>query len=332
MLPAPVSLSQPIPAKTARKARQRTTTKLRLQSRRGERRKTADREFELACRDLQTACDDGDAEKLEEVLSSKNLDPREPLLKGKPPLYWAVVRGKLSVVKLLVEKYGCSPQFVTGHGGTSLFHAACSRGHVDIAKYLYSTHDVEATTLRKDGSTPIMAACYYGHLDVVRYLMEEVRSDVQLPASCSADGTLLHIACSNNQVAVARYLVSHCKLDPSASRAFGETPMHVTCSLGHLETVKYLKEELNCSLEVCDETDNTPLHLSVQNNQQKVVKYLLENECKTEVVNNQGLDRMSVRKTGICQVATGTWTCRSKLPKRRQGKSTAVHTRQNHHH
>ena len=242
------------------------------------------------CRDLQTACDEGDVEKLEQIITSSGVDPSDRILRGKPPLYWAVARGKLAVVRLLVEKYGCSTQFVTEHGGTTLFHAACSRGHVDVARYLASSSSehTETTALRKDGSTPLMAACFYGHVEVVKYLVEELGCNIQLPVSCSTDGSLFHIACSNNKVDVARYLVSACKMDPNATGSCGETSLHLACGRGHLEVVKYLNEELNCSLEARDVTSNTPLHMCAQNDQHVIVQYLLQNCCKTEVVNSGG--------------------------------------------
>ena len=260
----------------------------------------ASREFALLCRDLQTACDEGNVEKVEEIFS-RGVDPSDRILKGKPPVYWAVVRGKLALVKILVEKYRClpSPQYVT-ENGTTLFHAACSRGHVEVARYLTSTQLLETTTLRKDGTSPIMAACFYGHLDVVKYLIEELRCDTQLPVSC-ADGSLLHIACSNNQTDVARYLVSEKKFDPNTRRSFGETPMHVACSQGHLSVVKYLTEELCCSLEVRDEAGDTLLHVSALNDHQEVVRYLIERGCKVDAMNGRGhTPLMSACRFGKC--------------------------------
>ena len=245
------------------------------------------REFVVLCRDLQAACEEGNEEKLEEILS-KGVNPNDEILRGKTPLYWAVVRGRLAIVKLLVERYGCDPLYVTDHGGTTLFHAACSRGHVDVVRYLSAVHQLDTTAKRKDGSTPMMAACFYGHLAVVIYLAEELRCDTRLPVSCSAEGSLLHVVCSNNQLDVARYLVAEHKLDPNARRGYGDTPMHVASRHGHLEVVMYLSEELSCSLEVQDDDGDTPLHVSAQNDKQNVVKYLLQKGCKTDVVNSRG--------------------------------------------
>ena len=241
-------------------------------------------------RDLQKACEEGDVERVEEILSSGTVDPDDAsLLKGKPPLYWAVVRGKLPIVKMLVERFGCNPGFTTDHGGTSLFSTACARGHVDVVRYLSSLQGVETATQRKDGSTPLMAACFYGHLPVVKFLVEELHCEPQVPVSCSAEGSLLHIACSNNSGAdVVRYLVSHCGLDPSSPRQYGETPMHVACGRGNLEVVRYLSEDLGCSAEVQDETGDTPLHVSSQNNHHKVVKFLIEKGYKVNTPNKNG--------------------------------------------
>ncbi|CAI8044921.1 Ankyrin-3 [Geodia barretti] len=248
------------------------------------------------CRDLQKACDEGDVEKVDKILSSGVVDPKDAdLLKGKPPLYWAVVRGKLPLVKFLVEKFSCNPGFMTEHGGATLFHTACARGHLDVARYLSTLRAVETDAPRKDGSTPLMAACFYGHLPILKFLVEELHCEPQVPVSCSAEGSLLHIALSKNDKAdIVRYLVSECGLDPNALRKYGETPVHVACSTGNLEVVKYLGEELGCSLEVQDETGDTPLHLSSQNNHADVVKFLIERGCKVDTVNKSGLTPLSV--------------------------------------
>ena len=242
---------------------------------------------------LQKACEEGDVEKVDEILSSGVVDPNDTdLLKGKPPLYWAVVRGKLPLVKFLVEKFSCNPGFRTEHGGATLFHTACARGHLDVARYLSTLRGVETDAPRKDGSTPLMAACFNGHLPILKFLVEELHCEPQVPVSCSAEGSLLHIACSNNDI--VRYLVSECGLDPNAPRKYGETPVHVACSTGNLEVVKYLGEELGCSLEVQDETGDTPLHMSSQNNHVNVVKFLIERGCKVDTVNKNGLTPLSV--------------------------------------
>ena len=247
-------------------------------------------------RDLQNACEEGEIEKVDEILSSGLVDPNNAgLLKGKPPIYWAVVRGKLPLAKFLIEKFSCSPGFTTDHSGATLFQTACARGHANVARYLSTLRGVETGAPRKDGSTPLMAACFYGHLPIAKFLVEELHCSPQVPASCSTEGSLLHVACSNSDsVDLVRYLVSDCGLDPNAPRQYGETPMHVACSRGNLEVVKYLSEELGCSLEVQDETGDTPLHVGCQNNHQSVVKFLIERGCKVDVVNKGGLTPLAV--------------------------------------
>ena len=251
-----------------------------------EERLSSPREISVLYGELQAACDEGSVERVEHILS-KRVDPNGEILKGKPPLYWAVVRGRLNVVRVLVERYGSNPNYIT-HAGTTLFHAACSRGHVDIARYLASTHAHQLETPRKDGSTPMMAACFCGRLDIVKFLAEELRCDTGLPVTCSAEGSLLHIACSNAQLEVARYLVNVQKLDPNATKSYGETPMHVACIKGCLDILRFLCEEIRCSIEVRDASGDTPLHVSAQHDKHQLVKYFIERGCETEVRNDMG--------------------------------------------
>lgn len=240
-----------------------------------------------AYRELQRACKEGSAERVVElILILKEASPEGQKLRGvKPPLYWAVVYGKLNVVRELIERCGFSPKFVTESGKT-LLHVACSRGHVDVAKYLVCTHHLEPTATHKDGSTPLVAACYNGRLEVAKFLIEELGCDATLFSE--TEGSLLHVVCSKGQLKLARYLVNtHC-LDPTVAMGYGETPVHLASSDGHLDVVKYLAEELDCALQVRDAGGNTPLHVSAQNGHHEVVQYLLERKCDPEARNNEG--------------------------------------------
>ena len=237
-------------------------------------------------RRLQKACEQGDT-KAVMMLVENGVDPRRsenPNI-GRPALYWAVVRGKLEVVKLLVERYNCNPKFVT-YNGTTLLHAACSRGHADVARYLARKHHLEPSAARKDGSTPLTAACYYGRTDVVKLLIEELCCD---PTTASdEDGSLVHVACSNGRLELAQYLVSRHHLDPTQARAYGETPLHLASSNGHLQLVRYLVGELNCSLDCKDAGESTALHVAAQNGHREVVQYLLEKGCDVNAGDSMG--------------------------------------------
>ena len=238
-----------------------------------------------AYRELERACKEGSAEKVVALVLG-GAKPEGPNLRGvRPPLYWAVACGKLNVVRLLVERYRCSPKFVT-ESGKSLLHVACSRGHVDVARYLVRTHHLEPAATRKDGTTPLVAACYKGQLEAAKFLIEELGCDPTLRSE--TEGFLLHAACSNGCLELVRYLVNTHRLDPTVTMGYGETPVHMASSHGHLDVVRYLVEELNCALDVRDAGGNTPLHVSAQEGSHEVVQYLLEKKCDPEAKNNHG--------------------------------------------
>ncbi|GAB4234848.1 MAG: hypothetical protein Tsb0021_14230 [Chlamydiales bacterium] len=92
-------------------------------------------------------------------------------------LYESCKKGKLGVVKYLIEKKGVSPEQRINDGFTfsgPVFKAAAEYGHLYIVKYLFEEHgvDIEAQGLSEGTlSTALSKAASRGQLEVVKYLL-----------------------------------------------------------------------------------------------------------------------------------------------------------------
>ena len=239
-------------------------------------------------RELTRACEDGDLETVRRLFR-KVYDPTiigTGSANNRPPHYWACRRGRLDVVRELIEIYKCNPHYVTENGHT-LFHVAATRGHLEVARYLVNKHLLDPNQANNEGITPLFAACNNGYLEMVRYLTSDLKCNPRIPGALGE--SLLHISCSKGHLKVVQYLITQHRLDPNATSSFGETPLHSASSSGHLDVVKYLIEERHCSTSSVDRSGNTPLYVACKNGQVTVVKYFIfEQGCDVGTRNFDG--------------------------------------------
>ena len=84
---------------------------------------------------------------------------------------WAARKGHGTIVKLLLEQEGITPNTADNEGRTLLSWVAES-GSGDIAKMLLERQDVAPDTADKNGRTPLLWATGNAHEDVVRMLLK----------------------------------------------------------------------------------------------------------------------------------------------------------------
>ena len=236
------------------------------------------------------ACEVGNAEEVRRLLShvSKPNFPRKDLESQlKSPMYWACKSGSLEVVKLLIEHYpGFDPYYIndTGH---NLLSVACTRGHVEVARFLYDKYCLSPTEPNRNGTTPIFSAAYNGHFEMLKCLVYDMNCD---PRSLNLKGeNLLHVACEKKHLNIIRYLVKEHNLDPRLEDNHKKTPLHSACSSGHLGITKYFIEECGCKTEVFDRAGCTPLHDACRNGHIDVVRCFIERRwCNLNLFDNSG--------------------------------------------
>ncbi|KAF8314700.1 hypothetical protein DL93DRAFT_2097093 [Clavulina sp. PMI_390] len=142
----------------------------------------------------------------------------------------------------------------TSRTGLTPLHAACSRGHLEIARWLIEDCGAMADLEDKEGETGLHKAALNGHFDIVKYVLNLPlgKADVHAP---DGDGyTALHNACSKGYLDVVRYLCEECGACDYVHSADGETltpgvdlkskggwtPLMNAASKGHLPVVRYL--------------------------------------------------------------------------------------------
>ena len=202
--------------------------------------------------------------------------------------------------------------------GEDAFHVACSRGDLEVVRYLHESLKCSLTQQNAQGETPLDVARLNGHLYVIHFLLES--------AKCSApDMTELHIACMGRdeervknlasdisslgtpdqygitavhyatfQPEILSILVSIAKQKNMLSLLVrqderGNTPLHYATSCGFTRSVTFLIPYYE-SVNMQNSDGDTPLHLSIKSSYCSfgpVREILLHESCNPSTVNAQ---------------------------------------------
>ena len=135
--------------------------------------------------------------------------------------------------------------------------------------------------------------------------------------------TLLHTACENGHLNVAKYLVESQHLSLEAVDNTGMTPLGSACYNGHFEIVKYLVKQ-NANKEAKDLQNRTPLHIACMSGQMPIVVFLIE---KVGAKTNE-MDKNGDTPFKIAQKYNHTIICQYLMPEKKiESRSIQVQRR-----
>ena len=141
--------------------------------------------------------------------------------------------------------------------GSEFLHSAATKGRLNVVKHLVEECHCDASEKDKDGETALQGASHYGHLDIVKYLVEECHCDAS--EKDVAGRAALHLASIRGHLNIVKYLVEECHCDASEKDDDGRTALSYACYHGHLDIVKYLVEECHCDVNAKDIHGDTAL-------------------------------------------------------------------------
>ena len=216
----------------------------------------------------------GNLNHLKRFLTTTDIKPEVFDETDHTPLFYAVQKGHLSIVKYLMESHNCSRISVKS---IPLLHFASAQGHLPIIRYLMferhhnafskASHDVLKDIL------PIHMAICNGKLDVVKFFISYSKRFLKIDSNKKS---LAHWAAEGGYLNLIKYLVEDETLDPECRDMNNCTPLHIAASEGHLEIVKYLVMEKICDQNCKSDGGLTPLHCAAQEGHLHVVRHLVE--------------------------------------------------------
>eukprot|EP01090_Pellita_catalonica_P009801 TRINITY_DN2096_c0_g1_i1.p1 TRINITY_DN2096_c0_g1~~TRINITY_DN2096_c0_g1_i1.p1 ORF type:complete len:374 (+),score=59.89 TRINITY_DN2096_c0_g1_i1:128-1249(+) len=158
---------------------------------------------------------------------------------GQTPLHWAIDKGHMDVVSLLIQK-GASldnrDKFLH-----SALHRAAALGQTEVVEMLLNKN-ADPNLQNNNGWSALHVSCYYFHSDIVELLLSKCKDNIQVNLPNKDGWTPLHCVSMQGFAPLASMLIKYGS-DVNKVSADGTTPLHIAVKEGRLDVVKVLTEE-----------------------------------------------------------------------------------------
>jgi serine/threonine-protein phosphatase 6 regulatory ankyrin repeat subunit A len=134
------------------------------------------------------------------------------------PLLRAAVRGKLEVVRILVNELHADVNQVDELGCTAVFVAAYG-GHEAMVRFLVKELGADVNKASPHGGTPLLAAAHEGHEAVVRCLVKELGADVN--RTSNEGSTPLMAAAETKKEKIVLFLLKYVANPQTSHQGYG---------------------------------------------------------------------------------------------------------------
>ena len=207
--------------------------------------------------------------------SASYVDFRDAI--GGTPLMGAAYKGKVQVVKSLIER-GADPSLMDNRGWNSL-HVAANGGDADIIDLIHTqVPNIESKT--GDGCTPLMIAAFNSKLHAVKWFLEK---GATATLKDKAGWNALHFAAEGGDTDIIDLIHTHL-LNIESKTSQGRTPLMMAARGGKLQAVKWFLEKgatVNCD----DNNGRNTLHFAAEGGDTDIIDlihtHLLNIESKT---------------------------------------------------
>lgn len=227
---------------------------------------------------MHIAAENGDL-KLLTFLIGNNAQHRENK-NGWFPLHSAVAKGKLEIVKYLIEecKIDINLQQINQWQDTPL-HTAANFGQYEVLKYLLEKN--AQVIPNAQGKLPLHLAAEKRQVECVKLLLKQGK-DINSPITDSNANTALHLAAQNDDLEMVQTLKENGATHSSNNN--GWFPLHAATAKGNIKIIQYFIEEckIDIDLKQTNQWQDTPLHTAAANGQANTITYLLSQKNITK--------------------------------------------------
>ena len=150
----------------------------------------------------------------------------------------------------------CTDAFsIPNNDGNTPLHLLATR-KVKLSTVLTLIRCKNVNVRNKFGNTPLHVACQNNNIEFATFLLVDLRCDTNIK---NDKGEIpLHIAVSKSFELVKLIATSE---TINAQRNDGDTPLHIACQHEQLSVVLYLIIDLNCSITITNNNDDSPIHI-----------------------------------------------------------------------
>ncbi|XP_071115840.1 serine/threonine-protein phosphatase 6 regulatory ankyrin repeat subunit B-like [Haliotis cracherodii] len=217
---------------------------------------------------LHAACDGGNVEIVEYIVSHNIVDINKGDRYKRTPVMRAALKGHKKMFELLVSK-GCDLTMEDGCG-EKILHKACVGGNINIVEYIvfHNIVDINSTGLAR--ITPVMCAALKGDTTVFDLL---VSKGCDLTVKDRDGDNILHAACEGGNVQIVEYIVSLNIVDINR-RGQNRTPAMMAALKGHKAVFDLLVSK-GCDLRVKDRYGTNILRAAREGGNVQIVEYIV---------------------------------------------------------
>lgn len=134
----------------------------------------------------------------------------------------AVCGNNVSIANVLLAASQSLDVNVLDERHDSVFHVACERGHLRLAKKLLDV-GASMTLTNRNGLTPLLICASLGHTSLVSFFIESMRADANEVDDTNTSA--LHYACRGDHFDTASYLVLQANADKTIVNSDGFLPV-----------------------------------------------------------------------------------------------------------
>ncbi|GBN59406.1 Ankyrin-2 [Araneus ventricosus] len=160
-------------------------------------------------------------------------------------------------------------------GNTPLF-CAVMRGHLEVVKLLLNHYKIDVNAKDKYDKSCLYLAVVKGYKTIVQALLRHPKIDVNAKYICYDHFTPIHIAVQKNRFEIVKALLSHPNIDVNIKdRLFEHTPLHTAAKHGYVDILELILTHPKINVNVKDKSGRTAFQLAKQNKHESCVQILL---------------------------------------------------------
>ncbi|MBP5426773.1 MAG: ankyrin repeat domain-containing protein [Clostridiales bacterium] len=226
---------------------------------------------------LYAACLQNDAEIIKKLLYTNKINLRDRVKKGRLLLHFAHERNNIGAMEELI-KYGIDVNEKDSLGYTVAYYTALNqKGKIRnrILELLMQGDKNCINVSSPVGNTLLHYACSEQDLELVKFLV----NIKNLKINMTNDKGLapIHYACGNPKMEIIKLLLERKDLDLNKRTAKGVTPLHALAAKGTKEMVRLFLDK-GVDVNAVDVDEKTPLHYTYLYNNVEVMRELLNAE------------------------------------------------------
>ena len=216
--------------------------------------------------------------------SASYVDFRDAI--GGTPLMGAAFKGKVQVVKSLIER-GADPSLMDNRGWNSL-HFAANGGDADIIDLIHTqVPNIESKT--GDGCTPLMIAAVNSKLHAVRWFLEK---GATVTREDNSGANALHFAAEGGDTDIIDLIHTHL-LNIELKTGEGHTPLMVAAGSGKLQAVNWFLEK-GATVPCEDNRGWNTLHIATSSGDTDIIDLIHTHLPNVDSKTNEGYTPLMV--------------------------------------